>query len=54
MKDKEFLDEADKLKIEIDPLRWRAGRSADRADLQDTGGDRGARARRHGAEVIRT
>ena len=53
MKDKEFLDEADKLKIEIDPLGGEQV-SADRADLQDTGGDRGARARRHGAEVIRT
>ena len=51
MKDKEFLDEADKLKIEIDPLIRRAGRRADRADLQDAGRDRGARARRHGAEV---
>ena len=46
MKDPEFLAEADKLKIEIDPMTGEQVAGADRGDLQDAGRDRRPRARR--------
>ena len=54
MKDQEFLAEADKLKIEIDPLTGEQV-AALIADIYKTpAGDRRPRARRHGAEVTRS
>ena len=46
MKDKELLAEADKLKIEIDPLTGEQVAALIETDLQDAGRDGRARARR--------
>ena len=51
MKDKEFLAEADKLKIEIDPLSGEQVAALIVTDLQDAGRDRRPRPRRDGAEI---
>ena len=54
MKDKEFLAEAEKLKIEIDPLTGEQVAALIVRHLQDAGRDRRARPRRDGAEVTRS
>ena len=51
MKDPEFLAEADKLKIEIDPLTGEQVAALIEEIYKTPADDRGARARRDGAEV---
>ena len=53
MKDPEFLAEADKLKIEVDPLTGEQVAATDRRDLRRRRPTVVARARRHGAESKR-